>query len=222
MLLCFSVVAQGGVARAQEDGGARPAVLTEVDRAVASVGGVVITDSQLQFEARVLLVGANGVEAALQPLDREALSRALQLIIDQRLATWEADRLQAYPLEAGEMDRAVEAFRARFLSEDRFRTFLAMHEVDLEGLQAVLRQKLRAEKVLDSKFRLRSQVSESEVARGRRDRPEWRDLPLEVVRQRLVADRFRELVRAELRQARRTVDVRLLGPFAPVPREEPR
>ncbi len=42
-------------------------------------------------------------------------------------------------------------------------------------------------------------------------------MALEIVRQRLFTQRFQALVRDELAVARRSIDVRLLGPFEPVP-----
>src|SRR3990167_617087 len=69
-----------------------------IDRAVASIEGRVIAYSQLQFEARVLLVAAGGVQAAFAPLDQEVLDASLRAVVDQRLALIEADKLEAYPL----------------------------------------------------------------------------------------------------------------------------
>lgn len=186
-----------------------------LDRAVASVQGKVISASQLEFEARVLLVNAGGVQAAFAPLDHEALESGLRAIIDQRLALLEADKLEAYPLEPGELERAIAAFRARFESEARFAAFLAQHEAALEDLAEVLRRSLRAQRALEGKLRLRAQVPEREARAVQAVRPELRDAPLEDVRAMLVQQRFAELVKKELAEQRRQVDVRLLGPYAP-------
>jgi hypothetical protein len=188
---------------------------------VASVEGTVITLSQLEFEARVLLVQAGGVEAAFVPLDHAALASSLDLIIDQRLATLEADKLGTYPLEPGDLDKAIASFRDRFSSEIRFRQFLDSQEADLNDVALVLRRSLRAQRVLDGKLRLRAQVPESDARRIQAQRPEFAGMPLQSVRQALFAERFRELVREDLEQTRKAADVRLLGPFArsgsPVP-----
>lgn len=186
-----------------------------LDRAVASVQGKVISASQLEFEARVLLVNAGGVQAAFAQLDHEALVSGLRAIIDQRLALLEADKLEAYPLEPGELERAIAAFRARFESEARFAAFLAQHEAALEDLAEVLRRSLRAQRALEGKLRLRAQVPEREARAVQAVRPELRDAPLEDVRAMLVQQRFAELVKKELAEQRRQVDVRLLGPYAP-------
>ncbi len=201
------------VASGQTDGGARRVL----DRAVAAVEGRVITLSQLEFEARVIIVNAGGVEAAFAPLDHEALARALDTVIDQRLSVIEADKLDAYSLEPGELERALAAFRSRFGSEARYREFLERHEVESADVGEVLKRSLRAQRALDARLRLKAQVGESEARQYRDTHPELKDVALEIVRQRLFTQRFQALVRDELAVARRSIDVRLLGPFEPVP-----
>lgn len=186
-----------------------------IDRAVASIEGKVIAYSQLQFEARVLLVAAGGVQAAFSPLDQDVLDASLRAVVDQRLALLEADKLEAYPLEPGELERAIAAFRGRFESETRFADFLGGHEADLNDLAEVLRRSLRAQRALEGKLRLRAQVSESEAKAWRASHPELKDATVEKVRAMLVQQRFGDLVKKELADRRRQVDVRLLGPFAP-------
>lgn len=186
-----------------------------IDRAVASIEGKVIVQSQLEFEARVLLVAAGGSEAAFAHLDHQALKASLNAMIDQRLALLEADKLEAYPLEPGELDRAIAAFRARFESESRLADFFAAHEATLVDLSEVLKRSLRAQRALEGKLRLRAQASEQEAKAWRAAHPELKALPLETVQAMLVQERFGGLVKKELADQRRLVDVRLLGPFAP-------
>jgi len=186
-----------------------------IDRAVASIEGKVITASQLEFEARVLLVAAGGVQAAFAPLDQQVLEASLRAVVDQRLALLEADKLEAYPLDPGELERSIASFRARFESEARFADFLAAHEADLNDLAEVLRRSLRAQRALEGKLRLRAQVSEGEAKGYRAAHDELKDTPIEKVRAMLVQQRFGDLVKKELADRRRQVDVRLLGPFSP-------
>lgn len=211
------LLALSGVAAAQEaaapDGGG-PAAERIYDRAVASVEGRVITMSQLELEARVLLVNAGGVDAAFAPLDRDVLSRSLSLVIDQRLAVLEADKLDTWPLEPGELEQAVRAFSDRFPSDAKFREFLEVNEAEVSDVAQVLRRSIRAQRALDGKLRLKAQVAESEARRAQAERADLKALPLELVRQKLFAERFTALVKAELRATRRTADVRLLGPWA--------
>lgn len=186
-----------------------------IDRAVASIEGKVIVYSQLQFEARVLLIAAGGKNAAFATLDQEVLQASLQAMVDQRLALLEADKLEAYPLEPGELERAIATFRSRFDTEQRFAEFLDAHEAELNDLAEVLRRSLRAARALEGKLRLRAQVSESEAKAWRASHEELKDVSLDKVRAMLVQQRFGELVKKELTERRRQVDVRLLGPFAP-------
>jgi hypothetical protein len=204
-LLLFPTVAlaQGG------DGGAGRII----DRAVASIEGRVITLTQLEFETRVQFVSRGGTEAAFAPLDGEDLKQGLQLAIAQRLATLEADRFDAYPLEPGELERAVADFRTRIGGEARLQAFLEQQEADLQDVGVVLRRGIRASRALEGRLKLKAQVSDAEAARAKADVAEWRALPLEVVRQRLIRERFEKLVQQELTAARKTVDVRVLVAF---------
>src|SRR5687768_16059436 len=89
-----------------------------LDRSVALIDGRVLTLSELQFETRVLLIYAGGIEAAFRELDHSTLRSALDSVIGQRLEIAEADKLKAYPLEEGEIDRAMERFGARLGGPD--------------------------------------------------------------------------------------------------------
>jgi hypothetical protein len=60
-------------------------------------------------------------------------------------------------------------------------------------------------------------VTEGEAKALRAARPELQEVPLDKVRTMLVQQRFADLVKKELADRRRQVDVRLLGPFAPKP-----
>jgi hypothetical protein len=207
--VCFHAL----VAFGQADGGPPPRIV--LDQAVASVEGKVITASQLDFEARVLLVNAGGLEAAFAPLDHEVLSKSLNAVLDQRLATLEADKIDAYAVDQEELDKAITTFRGRFATDERFRLFLERHEADMNDLGQVLRRTLRAQRAIDGRLRLKAQVSETEARQYQSQHPELREQPIEAVRQKLFSQRFAVLMREELNQARRQADVRLLGPYAP-------
>lgn len=186
-----------------------------IDRAVASIEGRVIAASQLEFEARVLLIDAGGVTAAFAPLDQQVLEASLKAIIDQRLAVLEADKLEAYPLDEGELEGAIARFRARFGSEARFVQFLVNHEAELTDLAEVLRRSLRAQKALEGKLRLRATVTDADARAYVLEHADLKTAPLDKVKSMLVQKRFGELVREELAEQRRQHDVRLLGPYAP-------
>lgn len=186
-----------------------------VDRAVASVDGKVITLTQLEFETRVQLINRGGTEAAFASLDGEDLTQGLQLAIAQRLATIEADRFDAYPLEPGELEKAVADFTSRIGGEGRLQQFLDAQEADVGDVGLVLRRAIRAGRALEGRLRLKANVTEAEAKRAKADVAAWRALPIDTVRQLLAKERFDKLVQQELTQARKTNDVRLLMAFAP-------
>ena len=186
-----------------------------VDRPAALINGEVLTLSELEFETRVLFIYAGGVEAATAPLDLADLKSALDSVIGQRLATAEADKLEAYPLEEGAIESAMRAFRARFRSDKDFDAFTERTETDASMIAAVLSRFLRTQRVFDGKFRLRAQPSETDLKRARAERPELKEFSQAQLKQKLVSERYSQLVADELRVLRKAAQVRLLGPFAP-------
>jgi hypothetical protein len=196
--------------------GLDPAV---IDQAVALVQGQLITLSELQFEARVALIQRGALAAAEAPLDAQALRSALELAIGERLETEAAERLQAFHLEEGEVESAMREFKSKFPSESELARFLAKHEADEQQLAAVLARRLRAEKILDSRIRLRARVSEAEVRQFYEDHraelgSSGYDEARARIREKLFRDRYSALANEELRQLRKGVDVRMIAPFA--------
>lgn len=190
----------------------------ELDRVVAVIGNQVLTLSELEFETRVALVLRGGVRAAEAPLDEQTLRGALELAINQRLLVAGADRLQAFPAERSEVEGRLKAFRERFEDETALLAFLARHEADLEQLTAVLERGVRAERILDSRVRLRAQVSEAEVRRYWEEHKAVLGGPYESVREalkeKLFRERYGQLAKEEFAQVRAGAKVRRVAPFA--------
>ncbi len=181
---------------------------------MALVDGRVLTLSELQFEARVLLIHRGGVEAAFGALDHAALASALDSVIGQRLEIAEADKLKAYPLEEGELQGAMDRFGLQLGGPERLEAFLAAHDADASSLALVLSRMLRTERVFEGKLKLKAQVSQAEAKNIQSERPDLRGLGLPALRQKLFNERFKVLAAAELAQVRKAGSVRLLGPFA--------
>ncbi len=205
------------------DGGALESGPGEVfDRLVAIVEGEVLTQSALEFEARVALILAAGERAADAPLDEEALGAALDLSIGERLQVREAERLQTFQLDPAEIDGAVDRFRARFSSAGAVESFLDGQGVDSQTLLSVLARKLRAERLLDSRVRLRAQVPEAEVRayfdEHRAELSQEFPVARTSIREKLYRERYKLLVRQELDKLRAAASVRLVAPFARVAR----
>lgn len=199
---------------------AEPPPATEgrvVDRVVAIIEGQVLTLSELRFEARVALVQRAGVQALEAPLDEETLRSALELIINQRVQVLNADRLQAFPAEPSEVRARLAAFEARIGGEAALRRFLAAHDVSGEELEGVLARGLRAERILDSRIRLRAQVGETEVRRYYEQHADEYLAGYEsaraAIREKLVRERYGALAAEELAQVRASAQVRRVAPF---------
>ncbi|HSP19880.1 MAG TPA: hypothetical protein VLQ79_10210 [Myxococcaceae bacterium] len=192
--------------------GAAPASARVLDRVVALVDGRVLSWSQLDFEARVMLIDRGGVQAATGPLDAPTLQAALELAIAQRAATAEADKLSAYPVEPAEIDQRLRSFEARFASPADFAAFLKRSDADRAALAEVLARAIRTEKFIEGRVRLRAQVPESEVRKAweaDRGGQTWEQArgPL---RERMERDRAYVLAREALGQLRTSVPVRII------------
>ena len=215
----WGLVALGWVTAASAQPLAAPAPAGRVlDRVVAVVERQVLTLSTLEFEARVALIERGGVQAAEAPLDESILRGALELALSQRLQVLDADRLQAFPADPQEVQARHARFVERIGGEAALQAFLTRHEVDAEALVAVLERAVRAEHILDSRVRLRAQVSEAEVRR-------YYDAHAKElggsyvtaragVRERLMRERYAQLAQAELASVRRSPLVRRVAPFA--------
>jgi hypothetical protein len=191
-----------------------------VDRVVAVVEGRAITLSQLEFEVRVALIQQGGLAAAEVPLDQAALRCGLDLAIAQRLASNEADRLQAFPVDEAEVVAAINAMREK-LGAKAYQGFLARWDTDEPHLASVLARSIRADRFLSSKVRLRTQVSEAEVRKYYDDHPQGQryEAIRVALREKLMREKYQQAVADEIAQARRTADVRLVAPFARKPAE---
>ena len=189
---------------------------------MALVDGRVLSSSQLDFEARVMLIDRGGVEAATAPLDAASIQNALDLAIAQRAATAEADKLNAYPVEPAELDQRLRTFESRFPSSAAFEAFLKSHDADRASLAEVLARAVRTEKFIEGRVRLRSQVPESEVRKAweaDKGGKSWEDArgPL---RERMQRERAYVLAREALAQLRTSIPVRIIARPEDLAREQ--
>ena len=189
---------------------------------MALVDGRVLSWSQLDFEARVMLIDRGGVEAATAPLDASTIQNALDLAIAQRAATAEADKLNAYPVEPAELDQRLRTLESRFPSAAAFQGFLRAHDADRAALAEVLARAVRTEKFVEGRVRLRSQVPESEVRKAwEADRGDksWEEArgPL---RERMQRERAYVLAREALGQLRTSIPVRIIARPEDLAREQ--
>lgn len=176
----------------------------------------VLTASELEFETRVALVQGGGVAAAEAPLDEKVLRSALDYAIGQRLQASEAEKLQVFALEEGEVDKALQQFEEKIGGRAELVDFLNRHEADLQMLGALMARALRAERILDSKIRLKAQVPDAEVRRyydvHQHELGGGFDELRGPLKDKLVRERYQALAKAEMEQLRRNAKVRIIAP----------
>lgn len=187
----------------------------------------VITLSDLRFEAAVVFIQRGRPEAAFSTLDQEALTSALEYAISQRLHDQEAEKLRVFTVQPAELDTAVQELEAQLGGPQALDRFLARQERTRAELRRVLERSLRAARTLDSRIRLRAQVSDSEVRRyydrtleqARGQLADALPSPYEEVRgsirEKLFRERYTALARTETAQLREQADVRILSTLAP-------
>ena len=172
LLLAILILTLATVARAQTPAAGGGEV---VDRMVAVVNGSeLITYSDLLWQL------------ALQPnvpIDnprREDLKRALELLIDQRLVTPEADKLPHVHATEEEMTKAETELIKRFPSQAEFQRRLERVGLTATQLREIIHERIDMEKYLDFRFRSFTVVTPQEVEayykeayipRHRRQRP---------------------------------------------------
>ncbi len=212
------------VAAAQAPGTGLPTAVAQapegrvIDQVVAVIEGQVLTRSELEFETRVALVQQGALQAAIEPLDEEALKGGLELAINLRLQVLSADRLEAFATEQAEVEARVAKFRQLFEREEAFQGFLTRSGADLGLLTEVLGRRVRAERILDSRIRPRAQVSEAEVLRYYQQHsseyPEGYAAVKAQLQNKLKRERYDALTAEDLAELRASAQVRRVAPFA--------
>lgn len=189
-----------------------------IDQVVAVIEGQVLTRSELEFETRVVLVQQGGLQAAVEPLDEEALKGGLELSINLRLQVLSADRLEASPTEQAEVESRLARFRQSFESEESFQSFLARSGADVKLLTEVLGRRVRAERILDGRIRPRAQISDAETLRYYQQHaseyPEGYAAVKVQLQNKLKKERYDLLAAEDLAQLRAAAQVRRVAPFA--------
>lgn len=125
-----------------------------VDKTVATISDG--TRTELITYSDLLWQLALQPRAQLQPPTSDELNRTLQLLINQRLFSLEAQRLPSnQPTEAEvkqEIDRILKLFPSSVEFEQRLRT-VGFDSVSDDNFQRMIRQRIATEKYLDFRFR---------------------------------------------------------------------
>ena len=143
---------------------------TVTDKMIATVnsGGVrpsLITYSDLLWQL------ALQPDTPIENPTIERLTRALNLVISQRLILQEAEKLPAIEPTAKEIDDRLKEFIKLFPTQEEFYQRLARAGLysDSEQLKEIVRQRLTIEKYLDFRFRSFTVVTQKEVEDYYRD-----------------------------------------------------
>ena len=115
-----------------------------IDRVLAVVGGVVITQSDVTAAFELGLASPGQTD--------DPVAAVLTQLIDRQLMLAEVERYAPPEPAPGALDRAADAVRARFSSEQAFRAALARSGLDAPRLRQLLRDQLRIEAYLDQRF----------------------------------------------------------------------
>jgi hypothetical protein len=214
-----------------------PAAPLVVERVVAlvrppaSAEARVVTLTRVEEEVRIALVSRGASLAATQPLDPSALRAGLEWLIDQMLLDEEAARLQVFEIEQPEIRAELARFEARFERVGDYRAFLDRYDISEEELASVLKRTLRVRRYVESRLaqsRLSPSIERLNASRtGRASEAEvasWieghrAELPVDggaaraAARARLLDERFRDEVKALVRDERARSDVRRVYDF---------
>ncbi len=133
-----------------------------VDSVVAHVGRRVITKTEVELEAAVLLVQQAGEAGLAARIDGQFFRRVLDTMIVQELLDIAARRRGMIAPEA-DVAKAMARFALRFSGMDRYRAFLVERRVSEEEIRAILRRSLRVDALLQDEFSVRPvRVTEAE------------------------------------------------------------
>lgn len=134
-----------------------------LDAVAAVVERRVVTTSEIEAEARLVLLDRAGAEVAAGSLDAGLLHKVLDSVVMQELLALEARRTGIAVREV-DIDKSVEAVRARLGQDvDVARTFLQRFGIDEELLRSRARRDLAAQALLQKVFS-EVKVSDDEAA----------------------------------------------------------
>jgi hypothetical protein len=235
--MCLALVlaiAATATASTASDGGAWVVdrVIVAVPEAVAEKGGGEtggkrpITQSELDFEARVALIRQGGILAATRTITEELLTDTLDYVIGQNLAQMEIQRLKIDEPDESEVTREREAFANRFPTPSTYQAFLKRYDagdphVGEEALTAILRRDLRVARYFERRVRLMVRIDEGEVKKYIAEHPEAmaaldKQAATEAVRAKLARERAAEITRHEMAaiRERHRFEVQMIAPIA--------
>ncbi len=173
-----------------------------------------VTRSDLELEARVLLVSRGAAAAVREALPEDTLAAVLDWLVSEHLLLAEAEQLEVAAVDPEAVARELAALAAR-LEGGALEDFLLRHEVTEADLARIFRRRVVVDGYVGSRLRLGMSISEAEVRRAfEARRAEFDGSSYEWVRPRLRAQLEREkremLVAALVADLRSRAEVRVL------------
>ncbi len=163
-----------------------------LDRIVAVIDKQPLLLSELELEARMVLVSQGEPEAAFTPLSENRLAVALEYTIGQRLAYLEAQRLGVFEVEENDVQKEVKQWETQIGGPSNFLKFMKRYGLSREQINSVVSRGLRASRFLDSKLKLALRAS----------------------RQETTPDLLRSLTQKQIKELRSRTEIRVLPPFS--------
>jgi hypothetical protein len=128
-----------------------------IDRVLAKVGAQVITLSDARAAIALGLVRPAGAA--------DPIAEALAALIDRQLMLAEANRYASPAPDPAAVESRLAEIRARFASEDDWKSALGSSAMTIERLRDTVRDNLRIEAYVDQLFSAPAQPTDEEVAR---------------------------------------------------------
>lgn len=136
-----------------------------VDRVIATVAKDAITLSDLERQARVILILRGGPQALGGLNDAGFVASVMDFLTNQLLIVQEMRKQAGYAQGAGEDDAREELkkFVAKFADQAAYKQFLQLADISEDSIKDLLLKNLRVERFLETKSRQASQVTDEEA-----------------------------------------------------------
>lgn len=125
------------------------------ERIVAVVDKEVITQGELEAEARLALVLRNGNAAADVPLSQDYLRAFANHLISQMLVAQEARRMGAEGAADVDIEARLNALQAQFSGREAYLSFISGLTMDLAGVRAVMARDVQNDRYIAQRLRTR-------------------------------------------------------------------
>jgi hypothetical protein len=211
--LVIALAAPATGATERPSAGKTPPIL--LDDVIAIVNDRAILRSDIYLEARLAAARRLGAAALTGSPDPRDLAETLDRLIDELVVFHEADRLQVFPVTAGEIDAAVRDLRATIGTRE-YEQFMSSRQIDEASVRDIIERGLRVRRYLEGRFRLASRATPEEVKAWFEAHPDdFAGKTIEEVRStiedQISRTRFDEKTAAFTADVRRRAQVRILN-----------